>query len=99
VDAFVGMSAERHVPGTEMGELELAMWREQFTRLRDGDRFFYASDPALREIQRRYGIDFRVSLAQLIVRTTDVEAGDLGPDAFRLAPPPPAVVRPRHDRQ
>jgi hypothetical protein len=94
VDAFVGMSAERHVPGTEMGELELAMWREQFTRLRDGDRFFYGNDPVLREIEHRYGVGFRVSLARLITANTDVEPDELRPNVFRLGEPP----RPRHDR-
>jgi hypothetical protein len=38
VDAFVGMVSERHVGGTEFGELQRAIWREQFEALRDGDR-------------------------------------------------------------
>ena len=46
VDAFTGMVAERHVPGTEFGELQLAIWKRQFQALRDGDRFFYGNDPA-----------------------------------------------------
>jgi hypothetical protein len=29
VDAFVGMVSERHVPGTEFGELQLAIWTKQ----------------------------------------------------------------------
>ena len=41
------MVAEPHVPGTEFGELQLAMWKKQFQALRDGDRFFYGNDPAL----------------------------------------------------
>ena len=41
LDAFVGMVSEKHVQGTEFGELQLAMWKQQFTALRDGDRFFY----------------------------------------------------------
>ena len=51
--AFVGMVSESHVRGTELGELQLAVWRPQFEALRDGDRFFYLDDPALREIHRR----------------------------------------------
>ncbi len=47
VDAFTGMVAERHVPGTEFGELQLAIWKKQFEALRDGDRFFYRNDPGL----------------------------------------------------
>src|SRR5688572_27891729 len=30
IDAFVGMVAERHVSGSEFGELQLAIWRKQF---------------------------------------------------------------------
>ena len=30
VDAFVGMLSEPHLPGTEFGELQLALWQKQF---------------------------------------------------------------------
>jgi hypothetical protein len=66
LDALVGMLAEPHVAGSEFGELQLAMWKRQFQRLRDGDRFFYENDPALREIQQRYGVSYRHTLADLI---------------------------------
>jgi hypothetical protein len=66
IDAFVGMVSEQHVPGTEFGPLQLAMWKSQFTALRDGDRLFYATDPALDQIARRYGISYRQTLAQII---------------------------------
>ena len=59
VDAFVGMVAEPHVAGTEFGELQLAIWTEQFEALRDGDRFFYGNDPGLGVHQPAFGIDFR----------------------------------------
>ena len=48
LDSFVGMAAEQHVAGTEFGELQLAIWKKQFEALRDGDRFFYGTDPLLR---------------------------------------------------
>jgi hypothetical protein len=73
VDAFVGMLAEPHVPGTEFGELQLAMWQRQFEALRDGDRFFYLNDPALDRIKERYGIDYRKSLAQVIDLNTKAD--------------------------
>jgi Animal haem peroxidase len=82
VDAFVGMVSEKHVPGTEFGELQLAMWTKQFAALRDGDRFFYANDPELDRIQHQYGISFRVTLSQLI----KLDAGvTLQPNVFKLA--------------
>ncbi len=80
LDAFVGMVSERHVPGTEFGELQLAMWRKQFEALRDGDRFFYASDPALPLIEKQYGIGYRRSLAELIRLDTGVT---VRPNVFR----------------
>ena len=66
VDTFVGMVSEPHVRGTEFGPLQLAMWKEQFTRLRDGDRFFYLNDPSLDVIARRYGVSYRHSLSDII---------------------------------
>ena len=82
VEAFVGMVAERHVRGTELGPLQLALWTRQFRALRDGDRFFYANDRALEQIRRRYGIDYRVTLAQLVARNAGVEATALAPNVF-----------------
>jgi hypothetical protein len=72
LDAFVGMVSERHVRGTEFGELQLAMWKTQFEALRDGDRFFYANDPDLEAIRRQYGIDYRRTLASVIRLNTGV---------------------------
>lgn len=41
VDPFIGGLAEAHVGGGVLGGLFAASVREQFTALRDGDRFFY----------------------------------------------------------
>jgi hypothetical protein len=71
LDAFVGMQSEAHVAGTEFGPLQLAMWKTQFTALRDGDRYFYANDPLLASIRTSYGVDYRTTLAALIARNTD----------------------------
>jgi hypothetical protein len=70
VDAFVGMLSEAHVPGTEFGALQLAIWKQQFQSLRDGDRFFYLNDPQLDLIRSRYGITYRHTLAELIRMNT-----------------------------
>jgi hypothetical protein len=72
LDAFVGMVAERHVAGTEFGELQLAMWKKQFEALRDGDRFFYQNDPVLRIINRGFGIDYRHTLSEIVKLNTGV---------------------------
>jgi hypothetical protein len=85
VDAFTGMVSEPHVPGTEFGELQLAMWRRQFQALRDGDRFFYGNDPNLTLIRLVYGIDFRRTLGDVIALNTDIPRNELEPNVF-LAP-------------
>ncbi len=66
LDAFVGMLSEPHLLGSELGELQSALWRRQFEALRDGDRFFYSNDPVLHEIALKYGITYRHSLSELI---------------------------------
>jgi hypothetical protein len=82
IDAFVGMTAEAHVPGSEFGELQLAIWTRQFQALRDGDRFFYGNDPGLSQIMSTYGIDFHRSLGQVIASNTDIPQADLASDVF-----------------
>src|SRR6267143_74617 len=72
LDAFVGMVSERHVKHTEFGELQLAIWTKQFTALRDGDRFFYRNDPVLRFIDHEFGIDYRLTLAEIVKLNTGV---------------------------
>ncbi|MET7398632.1 peroxidase family protein [Dactylosporangium sp. NPDC005572] len=86
VDAFVGMVSEPHVPGTEFGELQLAIWTRQFQTLRDGDRFFYRNDPGLTFIRRAYGLDYRRNLGDVIADNTDIPRAGLSQNVF-FAPP------------
>ena len=76
LDSFVGMVSERHVRGTEFGELQLAMWTQQFRALRDGDRFFYLNDPYLREIERLFGISYKRTLGQIIEQNAGIDVQD-----------------------
>ena len=82
LDVFTGMLSEQHLAGSELGELQNAIWTDQFTRLRDGDRFFYLNDPALRIIEQRFGISYRATLGELIQRNTD--ATGLAANVFLL---------------
>ncbi|MEV8515440.1 peroxidase family protein [Dactylosporangium sp. NPDC051484] len=84
LDAFTGMLAEAHTPGSELGELQRVIWTEQFAALRDGDRFFYAGDPLLAYVRDHYGIDYRRTLGQLIALDTDIPAAELPAAVFRL---------------
>jgi hypothetical protein len=86
VDAFVGMLSEKHLAGSEFGELQNAIWKREFERLRDGDRFFYANDPTLLLIRSLFGIDYRRTLSQIIVDNTELETGDVAANVFKTAP-------------
>jgi hypothetical protein len=78
IDAFVGMMSERHLPGAEFGELQLAIWKDQFQKLRDGDKFFYLSDNVLSAIMTSYGVNFRHTLADIIhLNTGEAVAHDV----------------------
>lgn len=48
VDPWIGGLAEDHEEGGNMGEFIRAVLVDQFTRLRDGDRFWYRNDAALK---------------------------------------------------
>ena len=107
LDAFVGMMAEKHVAGSELGQLQLAIWQDQFGAARDGDRFFYQNDPLQSYIRTNFGVDSRKTLAQIIALNTDVPASALPAKVFRLPGSPnigvggamdaPAVVPARAD--
>jgi hypothetical protein len=79
VDAFVGMVSEAHVPGADMGPLQLAIWKRQFAALRDGDRFYYETDPKLKVIENVYRITYRHTLSELINLNTGAE---VAPNVF-----------------
>ncbi|TMF60875.1 MAG: peroxidase, partial [Chloroflexi bacterium] len=81
LDAFVGMVSERHVRGTEFGELQLAIWKRQFEALRDGDRFFYLNDPVLGTLEQAFGVTYRHTLAEVIELNTGVA---LQANVFRI---------------
>jgi hypothetical protein len=83
IDAFVGMVSEKHVPGTEMGELQLAIWKDQFQKLRDGDKYFFLNDKALPQILSAYGIDYRHTLSDIIHLNTGAAVPH---DVFHAAP-------------
>jgi Animal haem peroxidase/F5/8 type C domain len=98
LDAFTGMLAEKHVPGSDLGELQRAIWQKQFTALRDGDRFYYENDPLLTYLNQQYGIDAHQTLSRLIALNTDIPQSDLPADVFVL-PGSPAAAQQAHAQQ
>jgi hypothetical protein len=82
LDPFTGMVSEPHVEGSELGELQHAIWTEQFTALRDGDSFFYLNDPVLEDIEQEYGITFQRTLREVLLDNTDLTPEDLNENVF-----------------
>ena len=83
VDAFTGIVVEPRLPGSELGELQSAIWMRQFTALRDGDRFFFGNQAsALDQIRSQFGVDFRLSLKDIIVANSDAEADEMNDNVF-----------------
>jgi hypothetical protein len=82
VDAFTGMLAEKHIAGAEMGELQRAVWTQQFIQLREGDRFFYGNNSDLTTIRIFFGIDFRKKLGDVIALNTGIPRADLAANVF-----------------
>lgn len=81
IDAFEGGLAEDHVAGADVGPLFRAIMVDQFTRLRDGDRFFYLNEqftPA--ELRMLQG----ATLAKVIQANTSIT--NLQPDVFFFKP-------------
>ena len=93
IDVWVGGLAEDHLPGAMMGELFRTVMRDQFERLRDGDRFWYQRVFSGRELQELE----RTRLSDIIRRNTTIGT-ELPGDVFRVGtatapvspPAPPA---------
>jgi hypothetical protein len=68
IDLWVGGLSENHLPSSSLGTTFTAILVDQFTRLRDGDRFWYQaslSDRTIQEIEN-------TSLADIIRRNTSL---------------------------
>jgi hypothetical protein len=79
IDAFVGALAEDHAPGAAVGPLTKAVLVNQFTRTRDGDRFFYLNQFSGTELQNLLA---NTSLGQIIERNSAVS--NLQADVFHF---------------
>lgn len=70
IDAWVGILAEDHLPGSSVGPTADAVITDQFLRLRDGDRFWYQNlrfdRPEREAIQS-------ITLAEILRRNTGIE--------------------------
>ena len=82
IDPWVGLLAEKHAPGSMVGETLTLILADQFARLRDGDRFWYESylpQPMVQMVESQ-------TLARIIKRNTEI--GDELQDNVFLASEP-----------
>ncbi len=80
VDLWVGVLAEDHAPGSNVGPTAQAIIADQFERLRDGDRFWYQrafQGPMLDQLEH-------TRLSDVIRRHTELQ--NLQPNVFRFDP-------------
>jgi hypothetical protein len=80
IDPFEGGLAEDHAPGSDMGPLFTRILVDQFTRLRDGDRFFYLNESFNRDQQNI--LQQGDTLAKVIEANTHIT--NLQSDVFRF---------------
>ena len=81
VDAWVGGLTEPHLDGAQVGEMFFTIIKDQFQRLRDGDRFWYESyldSATLATVQAQ-------TLSIIIRRNTTITT-ELQDDAFQVPP-------------
>ncbi len=94
IDAWVGALAEEHFAGASVGELIGAALTDQFTRVRDGDSFFFIGDADLQspEILALLGTEKMVPFDQLTMM--DIVNWNTSftsmPTSFFMAVPEPA---------
>ncbi len=71
IDPWVGMLAEDYMPGAMFGSTIMAIMEDQFTRLRDGDKFFFEADSNLSETEK--AMIRQTTLRDVIMRNTDIK--------------------------
>ncbi|GMH36259.1 hypothetical protein BSKO_04127 [Bryopsis sp. KO-2023] len=83
VDAFVGGLVEDHLEGAAVGQTIHTVLKDQFTRIRDADRFFYKlmefDESLLSAYPRLQAIlNDKVKLRDIIIRNTKITGVEIG---------------------
>jgi peroxidase len=95
VDAYLGLLIETHQSNALVGPTLITILKEQFQRLRDGDRFWYEAylDPATLSVVQH------TKLSDIILRNCPTITTTLQPNVFALpTPTPPPSPTPRPTR-
>lgn len=85
IDPLIGALVEDHLPGKAVGELLYTSLVSQFTRLRDGDRFWYQVDPGLN--QATIDSISKTKLSDIIIRNTGLTSAEVPTDVFHVSVP------------
>lgn len=70
LDPWVGFLSEKHAEGSSVGPTLKRVLVDQFTRLRDGDRFYYKNDPDIAKLAPNL---HRTRLVDIVKRNTDIQ--------------------------
>jgi len=81
IDLWVGGLAEDPEPGAMVGLTLRAVLADQFTRVRDGDRFWYENDPFFKENKYLLNYVKKITLSEVIRGNTEV-GDELQKEAF-----------------
>lgn len=90
VEAFVGLICEDHAPGKPMGPTMIAIWIEEFERLRHGDYYFYQNKNVLPPDLKSFSylidiIDGRgEKMRDLVVRHTNIAGKDIPTNVWKF---------------
>ena len=82
IDLWVGGLAEDHENGAMVGQTIKTVLIEQFTRLRDGDRFWYQNDPFFRDNPENMKMISDTTLADVIKANTNLNDSKIQDDVF-----------------
>ena len=73
IDAYIGGMAEDHISQTNLGPLFYASLKEQYGRIRDGDRLFYENVENGRFTEAEITKIRATGLRDIILRNTDIQ--------------------------
>lgn len=94
VDAYVGGMAEDHVPNTNIGPLFYASLKDQYQRIRDGDRLYYENTQNGLFTADQIAEIKATGLRDIILRNTGIQVGTTQP--FPCAKPQFVVSAGKH---
>lgn len=89
VELWIGLVAEDHIPRSSMGPTMLKIWMREFSRLRDGDQFYfrtngYFSRDVLHRIGRARAVlqGAKTTFRDIILRNTNIATSELPDQMF-----------------